>query len=98
MSRNNFKLERVLKMIPKEFIGALLQVCEERNFNEPQELLTIKEACAKARVSRWTLRRWIQKGYVRALKLGKSKSGGVRIYAASLRQYLGALEILPQEG
>ena len=57
-------------------------------------LLTMKEACAAAKVSRWTMHRWIKKGLIRALKIGKSKSGGIRIYAESLHRFLGTLEIV----
>lgn len=55
--------------------------------------LTVEEACAFARVSRWTLRRWIRKGHVRALKFGRCKNAPVRIDAESLLQYLESLVI-----
>ena len=57
------------------------------------ELLTMAEACAKAKVSRWTMARWIKNGDIRAVKLGKAKSSPVRIYAASLYAFLASLEI-----
>ena len=57
------------------------------------ELLTMAEACAKAKVSRWTMARWIKNGDIRALKLGKAKSSPVRINKGSLLAYLASLEV-----
>lgn len=49
-----------------------------------KKYFTIKEACALAHVSRWTLHRWISRGAVRAVRDGNDKSSPIRIDAASL--------------
>ncbi len=46
--------------------------------------LTLTEACAIAHVSRWTMRRWVARGLVHAVKDGNDKSSPIRIDAASL--------------
>ena len=61
------------------------------------EWLTVKEACQLAKVSRWTIRRWIVAGSVRAIKLGKARTSRVRIDVASLRAHMERMLIKPEE-
>lgn len=82
--------------IDEKSIQALVTALSE-NENDHPELLTYSEACAIAKVSRWTIHRWIQKGFIRALKLGTRRSCRVRIDAASLRAFLDSLEIPHEE-
>lgn len=49
-----------------------------------KKYFTIKEACALAHVSRWTLHRWISRGAVRAVRDGNDKSSPIFVDAASL--------------
>ena len=49
-----------------------------------KEFISIKEACAIAHVSRWTMCRWVARGLVHAVKDGNDKSSPIRIDAASL--------------
>ena len=49
-----------------------------------KEFISIKEACAIAHVSRWTMCRWGARGLVHAVKDGNDKSSPIRIDAASL--------------
>ena len=60
---------------------------------EEKKLLKMKDACALAQVSRWTMSRWLKAGYVKGIKFGESKNSHVRIYEDSLRDYLKSLEI-----
>ena len=48
-----------------------------------KKYFTIKEACALAHVSRWTMHRWIARGLVHAVG-GNDKSSPIYIDAASL--------------
>ena len=49
-----------------------------------KEFISIKEACAIAHVSRWTMCCWVARGLVHAVKDGNDKSSPIRIDAASL--------------
>ena len=49
-----------------------------------KKYFTIKEACALAHVSRWTLHRWMSMGAVRAVRDGNDKSSPIFVDAASL--------------
>ena len=70
----------------------LLDAADAEQQDTDEQFLTIAEACALAKVSRWTMARWIKNGDIRAVKLGKAKSSPVRIYAASLYAFLASLE------
>lgn len=84
MKTNSEALQRVQMVLAAAMAD---QQCNEN------ELLTMAEACAKAKVSRWTISRWIRNGYIRAVKLGKAKSSPVRIIEGSLLAYLTSLEV-----
>ena len=84
--------------IDEKALQALVEALTANECKEElPELLTYPEACAIARVSRWTIRRWIEKGLIIAIKLGKSKSSPVRIEAASLRAHLAKMRIPRKE-
>lgn len=68
------------------------------NQGTEESFLTMAEACNKAKVSRWTMARWIKHGYIRAVKLGKAKSSPVRINEGSLLAYLASLEVQANNG
>ena len=57
------------------------------------ELLTVEEACALAKVDRSTIFRWRKNGYVRWIKFGPAKCSPVRIYADSLKAFLASMEV-----
>jgi len=50
------------------------------------QYLTIRDACALARVSRWTMIHWLARGFVRAVKIDRC----TRINAESLCAFLDA--------
>ncbi len=53
-----------------------------------KKYFTIKEACALAHVSRWTLHRWISRGAVRAVRDGNDKSSPIFVDAETLLAFL----------
>ena len=60
---------------------------------EDPEYLTMKETSAITKLSRWTIRRMIKKGLIKASKIGNSKSGRLRIVKASVYALLASQEI-----
>jgi len=83
-------------MEAEKLLASLAHMCGAGT--KTSELLTVKEACAVAKVSRWTIRRWIKKGFIRAFKYGNRKSSPVRVDAASLNEHLASSEIKPDQG
>jgi excisionase family DNA binding protein len=57
-----------------------------------QALLTVAEACASLRISRWTFYRLIQSGQLRTVKIGSAR----RIPVAALTEFVDTLR--HQEG
>ena len=55
--------------------------------------ITMKKSCEIAHCSRWTIARWIQRGFVRTIKRGKAKSSRVLILVDSLYAFLASMEI-----
>ena len=83
----------------ENYIRAAELLMKVGNADKPtrQEYISVKDACLIANVSRWTIARWIKRGYIRAIKTGLSKHGRVKILKASLYAYLASLEIQPTE-
>ena len=71
------------------FAKAVKANAEERR----PKFTPMKKACEIAHVSRWTMRRWIKSGDVRAIKIGNAKSSRVMIDEASLYDFLASQEI-----
>ena len=71
----------------------LLDAAGAEQQDTDEQFLTMAEACAIAKVSRWTMSRWIKNGFIHASKLGNAKTSRVRIYTASLYAFLASLEI-----
>lgn len=65
--------------------------------NDESEWIIKQEACKIAKVSKWTISRWIDAGYIKGIKLGKAQSSPVRIYKPSLLAYLASLLIRPRK-
>ena len=54
------------------------------------ELLTVEEACALAKVDRSTIYRWRMSGCIRWIKFSPAQCSPVRIYADSFKAFLGS--------
>ncbi len=57
-----------------------------------QELLTVPEACASLRISRWTFYRLIQRRQLETVKIGSAR----RVPVAAIRKFVD--ELRRQEG
>ena len=53
-----------------------------------KKYLTVHKTCAFARVSRWTMYRWVTSCLVHAVRDGNDKNSPIRIDAASLLAFL----------
>lgn len=56
------------------------------------ELLTVEEACAFAKVDRSTIFRWRKNGWIRWIKFSSAQCSPVRIYADSFKAFLASKE------
>lgn len=75
-------------------LESFLAKAVKANAEERKPIFTpMKKACEIAHISRWTMRRWIKNGHVRAIKVGKAKSSRVMIDEASLYAFLASQEI-----
>ena len=78
----------------KKFIDAASK--DETTENENEEMLTIEEVFQRFKIKRHTLWRRIKEGRIVATKTGNSDNSHVLIYAQSLREYLKANIISPE--
>lgn len=54
-------------------LESFLAKAVKANAEERKPIFTpMKKACEIAHISRWTMRRWIKNGHVRAIKVGKA--------------------------
>lgn len=89
--------------IPEEIIGAAetmlrtygieLRPLLAQSKEEPQTWISLTEAARYAAISRWTLRRWIADGKVRASKSSRARCGRILVSKPSLDNFLSALEV-----
>jgi len=61
---------------------------ESKRCDIPRRWLSMNEAMAFAKVSRWTLMRWAVAGKIKIVKLAAAKSGKVLIDRDSLEKFL----------
>jgi excisionase family DNA binding protein len=74
--------------ILESFVSSLTQALETAPTPDADEMLTIREVCDLLGFSRWTIRRLYKSGELQYIKLSKAKSGAVRIFRSSVRDFL----------
>ena len=79
--------------LPQAAQKTVLDAGDADQQRKKDELLTVEEACALAKVDRSTIFRWRKNGCIRWIKFGPAKCSPVRIYADSLKAFLASMEV-----
>ena len=91
---DNKKLQQAAKMIVEATSNG---DASNSAHNDESEWITLAEACKIAKLSRWSISRRIDAGYIKGIKLGKAQSSPVRVFKPSLLEYLASQEIQPRK-